>query len=441
MDEQQWQTVRQFIDQQIAQGRSRSDAYNQAAYMFGLPAEQVMRGVESGLGANYTPNMVGPSPGGSFLPPGAINAGWVQGQQDQRRYGGTPITPPNAAGLQPQQDMRRYGGSPSGAGAPGGTYESFMRNAYGAMYGPWWGNQLANMALQPGRYPPSSRAPAPQEAPPPDPLAWAQGSMWQYRPGGQGPFAGVPSEYWEDVQAQLGAALPWAQLQQYAANDQAARDQWLMEFQRSGNQWGQQFGAGQEQAGFDRWLAQQQLALQQGQAGQDNSWRNRQLDLQSQQQGWQQGFSERDWNAQQAQLAWQNAFNQRQFDTGVNQWDRQFQAGRDDTRWQQGFSERQFGEDTRRWDIGQNNWQQQFQAGRDDALWNRGFSERQFGEGVRQFDTTMERNRALDQWSQAFSQAQFDWGKQRAVETDQLQREGQAMASFGRRFGPAVGSM
>jgi hypothetical protein len=60
---------------------------------------------------------------------------------------------------------------------------------------------------------------------------------------------------------------------------------------------------------------------------------------------------------------------------------------------------------------------------------------------VRQFDTSMERNRALDQWNQSFSQAQFDWGKQRATETDQLQREGQSMAAFGRRFGPAVGSM
>lgn len=284
-----------------------------------------------------------------------------------------------------------------------------------------------------GYTPPSANAPwgqysaADQAAQAQQPPDWTQNPMWQYRQGGQGPLAGVPYEEWGYAMEQLNAALPWAQMQQYAANDAAARDQWLMNYQ-----------AGRQDRGFDQWLAAQQLAQQGGQLGADNAWRQRQLDLQAQmqahqlgpqwqaqqaQQGWQNQFQDRDWQAAQAQQAWANQFNQQQL-------------GEDTRRWGMGFDEGR-----RQFDVGQGNWQQQFQAGRDDALWSRGFSERQFGEDTRRWDTDFARQQALDQWNQAFATGQFDWQKARAVEQDALQREGMAMGAFGRRFGPAVGSM
>jgi hypothetical protein len=351
--------------------------------------------------------------------------------------------------LRAQQDQRRYGGAPAGRG-----YDDFMQRAQIAQYGPWLANQMGGMPPTRRNYGPVG-AQGPEIGPTsglnaaPDPNAWAQGAMWQYRPGGPGMLANVPPEAWPDYMDQMDASLPWAQLYQQDANSQAARDQWLMDYQRQGNQWQQQFGAGQDQASFDRWLAQQQLALQGGQQGADNAWRQRQLDLQAQlqgfqmgpqwqqqvgQQNWQNQFQDRDWTAQQAQQQWANQFNRQQFDTGQQNWQAQFGAGRDDEMWRRGFQGQQFGEDTRRWDLG-------FNAGRDDEMWNRGFQRDQFGEDTRRWDADFARNQALDQWNQSFSQGQFDWQKQRGIEQDALAREGQAMGAFGRRFGPSVGSM
>jgi hypothetical protein len=396
--------------------------------------------------------------------PGAAGFGVAQGLTgggDMARAGGAggpwmnPYDPRNPAQqarvLRARQDQRRYGGSPVGGGR---SYEDFMQRAQVAQYGPWLGNMPMPPTMARGPQgstigPDRNAALTPPPPAPPDPNAWAQGSMWQYRPGGPGILSGIPREAWPDYLDTMDATLPWAELAQYGLRDQAARDQWLMEYQRAGDQWRQQFGAGQDQASFDRWLAQQQLGLQAGQAGQDNAWRQRQLDLQQQmqqfqmgpqwqqqvgQQNWENQYRDRDWQAVQAQQGWTNQFARDQFGEDTRRWGMQFDAGRDDELWQRGFARDQFGEDTRRWGA-------EFQAGRDDALWGRGFQERQFGEDTRRYDQDFARNQALDAWNQTFAQGQFDWQKQRGVEQDALQREMTAMSSFGRRFGPAVGSM
>lgn len=114
----------------------------------------------------------------------------------------------------------------------------------------------------------------------------------------------------------------------------------------------------------------------------------------------------------------------------ADQWLKTYDANRADTAWNQGFQDKQFG------------------ANRADTAWNQGFQEKQLGETQRQFDTNQgnwnkdfARQNALDQWSQAFQQAGFDWQKQRAGETDNLQRELASMGAFGRKFGPNISAM
>ena len=53
----------------------------------------------------------------------------------------------------------------------------------------------------------------------------------------------------------------------------------------------------------------------------------------------------------------------------------------------------------------------------------------------------MERNQAVDRWTQAFQQAQQDWNKTDAEAKNRLQDQGQNLGAFGRRFGPNVAYM
>lgn len=310
---------------------------------------------------------------------------------------------------------------------------------------------------------------------PPQPPDWTTLPVW----GGQGnPLNNVPLDEWP-------TALQVAQLGQYERRNAFDQSNTLANQAEAIRQWNLQYGSNQEQSAFDRWLAQQQLAMQQGQSGQDNSYRNRQLDLQAalqnfqmgpqwqqqvQQQGvdniyrqqqadLQQGNFLQQFGANRADTAWNQGFQQNEANRAYDEWLQQFGANRADTAWNQGFQQQQFGEGQRQFDVGQGNWQKSYDANRHDALWGQGFQEKQLGENTRQFDTTFgegqrqfnvgqenwgkefARQNALDSWSQAFQQAGFDWNKQRAGETDNLQRELASMGAFGRKFGPNISAM
>ena len=53
----------------------------------------------------------------------------------------------------------------------------------------------------------------------------------------------------------------------------------------------------------------------------------------------------------------------------------------------------------------------------------------------------MARNKAVDQWTQAFQQAQQDWTKIDQEAKNKLTDQGQNLAAFNRRFGPNVSYM
>lgn len=368
---------------------------------------------------------------------------WLQAQQDGRMYGGGGGRgAPSASFLQGGQDQRRYAGAPLSqpGGAGGGSYESFITNAMIAQYGPQLGSQMARAQLSQRAQggPIGGQMLGPVNAPPgAAPVDWTQQAPWQWS-NGRNPLANVPPDEWEAALAVMGAALPYAQMDQYRA-----RDQWQQGFDQrqadqAAQQWAAQFGAGRQDQGFQNWLASQRLALDQGQAGlgqqqfqADNAWRNRQLDMQQVMQNFQMGPQ---WQQQVQQMGIDNAFRQGQADIAQGNWLQQFGANRDDAMWNRDWQNRNLTEDTRRYD-------QNFAAGRDDVMWNRGFADRQFGEDTRRFDLTNAQQEAMNQFTRAMQTSQFDWTKQRAGEQDALQRELQAMSTFGRRFGPAVGSM
>lgn len=365
----------------------------------------------------------------------------------------------NAAGglpawVQTQQNNRRYGGSPLPAPAPA-TYEDFVKRAQAAQLG----NSRfgAQMTPVPGtRYTPAE-LPGPA-APAPEPTPWWQQPLWQYTPGGANPLANVPND--PDQRAayldSLDMAYQWARM----GNDQQVAAQQLGENQRqfdAGQQnWLAQFGAGRQDQAFQNWLAQQQLDMQRTQAGADNGWRNRQLDLQAALQNFQTGPQ---WQSQEQQRGIDNAYRQAQMDQAGNQWSQEYQRAinndfNQNQQWLQQFQEAQ-----RLANQQQSNWTQQFGADRADAAWNQGFQQRQADQSQNNWQTQWTANRedtawqkqqseaeaarqrALDQWNQAFSQAQFDYTKQRAGEQDALQRETTAMGTFNRRFGPNIAAM
>ena len=209
---------------------------------------------------------------------------------------------------------------------------------------------------------------------------WLAQNMWQYSPGGQNPFYGIDPANWGDVQENMGAVLPWAQMydqrqqvaqqgQQWQSEFDAGNKQWGQEFDRQGQQWNQTFGEGQRQfnVGADQWG---QTFNRQGQQ-------------------WDQNFGE----------------NQRQFNVGADQWGRTF------------------GENQRQFNVGADQWGQTFN--RQGDQWNQ----------------TFQRDEALNKWDQAFKQAQADWGKTQDLEQNRLADQGQAYGAFNRKFGPNVGYM
>ena len=103
--------------------------------------------------------------------------------------------------------------------------------------------------------------------------------------------------------------------------------------------------------------------------------------------------------------AFQNAFDQQQADARNAQWDRTFQQNADQ-------------------------WNQKLAA---DQAQNARLAE--------QWQKEMERNQAVDRWTQAFQQAQQDWNKTDAEAKNRLQNQGQNLGAFGRRFGPNVSYM
>ena len=256
---------------------------------------------------------------------------------------------------------------------------------------------------------------------------WTNRPLWQYRPGGPGPLAGVPYESWPDYLDQLDAALPWAQLAQGSARDAWQRELEARRMDEARRQWEAEFAAGRTDRNFANWLALQQLNMQRDQMGADNAWRWRELELRDRDAQEQMRLARDRLAAELQQQGWSNEFAQREADRQWQQWQNEFQARRDDAMWNRGWQERQLGEDTRRWDL---------DFGEGKRRWDLGF-----GEDTRRWDLDFGQRKAMEDWTRAFQEAQFDWRKQRAGEEDALQRELTAMSTFGRRFGPNISAM
>lgn len=374
---------------------------------------------------------------------------------------------PSAGELRARQEQRRYAGSPLPPAGGGATFEDFMRRAAQAQYGDFFGPYVAQGWLNPR---PGLNLPQVQQ----DPeaayrmaLEQAMGRpMWQYRPGGQGPLAGVPYDAWPDYMDVLGATLPWAQLYQSGAQADAARALQREQMQQALQRWQQEFAAGRQDQNFANWLATQRLGLegraqdfargnqdfanwlatqrlgldrqqlegamrqwdQQFAAGRDDTLWNRGFQEQQANRDWdrfmrQFGLQQDQFGLQRDESLWNRNFQEQQANRAWDRWQQEFGAGRDDAMWGRGFQEKQA---DRAWDR----WQQEFGAGRDDEMWGRGFRERQ-----------QSAQEAAQQWSQAFQQAGFDWQKEMDKERNKLQEQGQFLGAFGRKFGPAYGSM
>lgn len=374
-----------------------------------------------------------------YRPPDANLAGatggmptWLQRQQEQRRYGGSPSY------------TARY---PSAAIPPHPTMQNPSNYNQGAT-----GWQFAEAQPAEG--------------------AWQQG-MWDAMLAGQNPLANVPAANWEEALMLMQSTLPLMQQRYNQQQDAVGADQWNRQFAEAARQfdagqgnWAQQFAAGRQDQGFQNWLAMQQLAQGAGSQSFNQDLQNRQLAEQIRQADMGQGNWLQQFQAGRDDALWGRGFQQqqlgeqqRQFDVGQGNWLQQFTAGRDDALWNRDFSNRQLGEQVRQFDVGQGNWLQQFQAGRDDAQWSRGFNERQFGANradtawnqnfqQQQADRSqsnwgaeMERNKALDAWSQAFQSAQFDWNKAQQETQNKQNEEAMYLSAFGRKFGPNVASM
>jgi len=101
----------------------------------------------------------------------------------------------------------------------------------------------------------------------------------------------------------------------------------------------------------------------------------------------------------------------------------------------------------------QNQFQQEQEAARN-AQWDKTFQQNadqwnqklaadqaQNARLAEQWQKEMARNQAVDQWTQAFQQAQQDWNKTDAEARNRLTDQGQNLGAFGRRFGPNVSYM
>ena len=95
-----------------------------------------------------------------------------------------------------------------------------------------------------------------------------------------------------------------------------------------------------------------------------------------------------------------------------------------------GLNQDQFGLSVLDWQAkqGQQDWQNQFNQGQFD--WSKQTNARDFSA-----------NQAQLGWQNQFNTNQFDWQKQMDAARNDITREGQAYAAFGRRFGPNVGAM
>jgi len=102
-------------------------------------------------------------------------------------------------------------------------------------------------------------------------------------------------------------------------------------------------------------------------------------------------------------------------------------------------------------------WQNQFdqeQAAARNAQWAQNFAQQgaqwdqkmafeqaDAARKAEQWQKEQERLQAVDQWTQAFQQAQQDWNKTDAEAKNRLTDQGQNLGAFNRRFGPHVGYM
>lgn len=113
---------------------------------------------------------------------------------------------------------------------------------------------------------------------------------------------------------------------------------------------------------------------------------------------------ERQFAETQKQNEWSRDFQQQQADTANQQWNMNFNAGREDAAWNKDFQREQFA--ANRGDVAWNQGMQerQFAANQDQNAWQRGMTERQYAD-----------SRSDTAWNQSFQQRQFDANQQNAA--------------------------
>jgi hypothetical protein len=232
---------------------------------------------------------------------------------------------------------------------------------------------------------------------------WMPEMMWQY--GDTSPLAGVPESYWADRLNELGATLPWAQLE----------------------------------------LQRQQLANSTGNNAAQNALAQQSLVLQAQELARRFGLDQQTALEAVRQFNAQFGEGTRQFDLnyGLNQ--AQLGLSRDQLNAANSQFGQTFGEGQRQFDLNYGLNRDQFNAANNQFTQTFGEGQRQynqnFGEGQRQFDLRFAQTGQQAEFQNAMNQASLEMQRDEAEKNRRNALDTAAVTAFGRRFLPSAAAM